>query len=594
MVPIKKISTACDLCRQRKLRCNGELPKCQNCVVYSETCKYNKRKRVKKPNVDKDDPHIVVGQPPVKKSTAGITREYTEMIELRNHIITLSKRSVNMESRIDDMLNLLNYDLSEKRETSNEIPSLVQQIQNCGFLIDEKMRRYPGIFQIHPKDYTMNDLFPQSFPTWISVYRNVPEKAWANRCVEWYFRYINSCWPLFDLENFMDLFDNFYSDKEKTKGAWVVSFYAIMALAVSRSKRKDKEKISKSLFSTSWFLVQKPGFFLTARLDKIQALTIMIQFCAHLSLYNLCKVLCGQMCLMVKDLDLHKEATNPNVDIEVDELNRRVFWTCYIFETTTSLIFGTPPELGDLEIDCQLPSMDVLPRFTESSQGGIVFCSEIQLTIIKNEIRKKIYKCLASASEEVYKEAVLSIRGKLIVWERNLPDELKQYYDVIKLNGTIPKNVDFENQHIFTACVEIYLSYCITQLYFYDPLTNYETCLEIARKAADAIRSYFMVIEPIFKKICYLWLFLYCPFTPFQILFSNILKMEKGTSDEKIEDLDRMYSLYRFFVEMKEINGEFADKLSRVALDCIDAAEHYLELKSSVGSNIFELESLLV
>ncbi|KZO91225.1 hypothetical protein CALVIDRAFT_602366 [Calocera viscosa TUFC12733] len=44
-----KVFIACDYCRRRKLRCNGEQPKCSVCVRYSEDCVYDKKRRTRGP-----------------------------------------------------------------------------------------------------------------------------------------------------------------------------------------------------------------------------------------------------------------------------------------------------------------------------------------------------------------------------------------------------------------------------------------------------------------------------------------------------------------------------------------------------------------
>ncbi|PCH38896.1 hypothetical protein WOLCODRAFT_43600, partial [Wolfiporia cocos MD-104 SS10] len=35
-----KVTTACDSCRKRKLRCDGRTPSCSNCSLYEANCHY--------------------------------------------------------------------------------------------------------------------------------------------------------------------------------------------------------------------------------------------------------------------------------------------------------------------------------------------------------------------------------------------------------------------------------------------------------------------------------------------------------------------------------------------------------------------------
>lgn len=36
----KHVTTACQNCRKRKIKCDGAMPRCSNCVLYEQTCVY--------------------------------------------------------------------------------------------------------------------------------------------------------------------------------------------------------------------------------------------------------------------------------------------------------------------------------------------------------------------------------------------------------------------------------------------------------------------------------------------------------------------------------------------------------------------------
>lgn len=587
---MKRIRNACELCRRKKLRCNGELT-CQNCMVYGEECRYVKRvKHDNRAAVQENERYPILYTP--LSTSDHDNDEENEINELKNAVKALDKRFDNFELKLEALFSLLRSQQdSERKVKPGGFPSLVSQILSAGALVDSKLQAYTMRTNFFSNGFSSNDLFPHSFPTWKSAFRDVPDKDWAKTCLDWYFRFINCNWPIFYKKQYMESFEKLYIDKNLVKGAWIVSFYAILALAVSRDKRVDNSKLAESFFATAWFLIQRPGFFLTPQLEKIQALVIMIQFASHLSLYNLCKKLCGQVCLMVKDLNLHKESTDKDLDQDMAELHRRIFWVCYIFETTTSLIFGTPPVLGDLEIECKYPDINYAHCFAENVQGDLIFTCEISLTVLKHEIRTKLYNSNNVFLDKGQKGVISNIQTKILNFERAIPSEMKHYFEILKAGNGLPEELDIIKQHFFTACVEIYLSYCNTLIYLYladDSIEGSKICLSTARAAIDVIKGFLVVLDPISKNICYLWLFLYCPFTPFLTVFSHLLEDDDLDADICVKDVDRLYSIHAFFLKMKDISGEFAERLSVITENFIQSAEQYLALQNTSVFGTFD------
>lgn len=514
---------------------------------------------------------------------------------LNSDITSLSNRIFKVEEKLDLILSLLkNSSEPLDRTERKDFPSLAMQIRDANSLVNTKLKEYSRRFELPSQKTSFDDLFSSTFPNFDAAFKDIPDKEWAFENVQWYFRYINCWWPVFYEKDFMDEYECLYRDRNQVKGAWLVSFYSVLALAASRSKAGKDQKLAESFFSTSWYLIQKPGFFLTPQLEKIQALLIMIQFAAHVSLHTLCKALCGQACLMIRDLNLHRESANADFSNKDAELRRRVFWICYIFEITTSLVFGTPSVLSDMDIDCEHPNYEYGRYFSEMPTGDLIFSSEVSLTILKNEVRTKVYSRTNTSNARNREKAIWQIHEKLLCWERALPIELRQYFIALTENAQIYEELDFEKQRLFSACIEVYLSYCNTLIFLHrlnESVEGANICLDTARRAINVLKFFFII--PIAKNVCYLWVFLYCPFTPFLVLFSNIVNGKEPSTDIAFEDLNRMYSVNRFFVKLRDIGGDLAEKLASVTENFIHAAENYFAVQPAFMADAFDFASFL-
>lgn len=106
----RRISKACNYCRQRKIKCNGEMP-CSNCDNHSIECVYTKTMTKKK-------------RVPVKKLT----------------IQDVEKKVTIMESKLDtlnEVLSSILTVLNEKRLTNIKPPHVSHNSSSSVSLIDE-------------------------------------------------------------------------------------------------------------------------------------------------------------------------------------------------------------------------------------------------------------------------------------------------------------------------------------------------------------------------------------------------------------------------------------------------------------------------
>ncbi|CCH44626.1 putative transcriptional regulatory protein [Wickerhamomyces ciferrii] len=108
---IKRVSSACQVCRRKKIKCNGENP-CMNCVNYNVECQYS-IKADNKPS-DTDDEKTKVTS---LKKKAMILAQNLENYEISDHQLesfeTISKQ-------IDSLSNTLDHE-STSKESGNEV-----------------------------------------------------------------------------------------------------------------------------------------------------------------------------------------------------------------------------------------------------------------------------------------------------------------------------------------------------------------------------------------------------------------------------------------------------------------------------------------
>ncbi|PIA94994.1 hypothetical protein CB0940_08932 [Cercospora beticola] len=124
------------------------------------------------------------------------------------------------------------------------------------------------------------------------------------------------------------------------------------------------------------------------------------------------------------------------------ELRRRIFWTCYCFDRSTSIVLGRPFAISDSDINVELPSADIEywtlthkePHGPSEAQWSNVepFIHIIGLDRIQSRIHKAVFRLdrdvLNGGSEQLAKlsRKLALIKADLDEWRRSCPQTPKE------------------------------------------------------------------------------------------------------------------------------------------------------------------------
>ncbi|EPX71674.1 transcription factor [Schizosaccharomyces octosporus yFS286] len=600
---------ACDLCRLKKIKCSRAQPRCQTCTLFQSECHYSNRSRRNKlvqkdkerslldislpsslysSRISDDSPEIIDYSISVKQpSTANKVSCKTCTGEPRNDIEKVHTRLKFLEEKVDLLLDIATENSEAKNENKViELPSLITQIRNAESIV---FQHRPKNFMddSHPHILNMECLFPPLLPRWDNAFQEVPMRETALELITSYFQHVNWWWPTFILDDFMYEFESFYLYGFHTNNAWLISFYSILALSCIRKRLNSSKKLSEAFFSTAWVYAQNFDFFLSPQIDKVQALIVMTQYAAYLSDSSLCRALCGQACLMAQQLNLHKKPSD-SLKPEIKESYKRIFWMCYILDKNISLVFGTPSAFHDNDINCELPDSKFEHLFGVHKGGDSIFIPTVSLTIIQSEIRTRLYSVKSPKQMAAREKFVSPIHQKLIQWEESLPNEIKLFQEMLlnnKFSLSISQSDRFE--YLTFAVMEVSFSYLNTIIVLHSSCSqkeNQQLCIKAAREAVKLLKSRLNVDLRINVKADPLWMFLYCPFTPFLVIFDNLFLDTEMDSETLLSDLELLHVIYDFFLEMGPI--------SRVALKLVTIVEKFLKVAKETfcakNSNITE------
>lgn len=92
-------------------------------------------------------------------------------------------------------------------------------------------------------------------------------------------------------------------------------------------------------------------------------------------------------------LGYHREISYRNNPEGNTENMRRLFWTAYVFEKHTSLLFGRASNIRDLDIDAEYPSLSAQASVRAWDES---FIMGIKLARIQGQIYDRVYSAVAT------------------------------------------------------------------------------------------------------------------------------------------------------------------------------------------------------
>ncbi|KAI1749001.1 hypothetical protein F4782DRAFT_515349 [Xylaria castorea] len=378
MEQVEPIRKACDLCYRRRIKCDGQKPRCSHCVIYDSDC--TRKTAARKSNQ--------------RKGATG-ARE-----------AALESRVKSLEDQLSTALEKLK-DLEKTRpldETSDITSSSSQSAGNSTSLNTHS----PG-HNVMPLD-SLHDVLP---------------------VVEWYLTTSNSFLPLFDRSALLTAVKDWYYKPHTREPAVWAMINVVLALAHHNGYSGRK---SRSINDTTY--IKNAQSVLTDAIAHETSLTHVQVLIGLSMLFRTANeptpavVLIATAIRLAQKLGLHRK--NPDQhDSALCMQRERVFWIAYIVDRSISAQTAISPVQRDRDIDLDLPPLepvdDDLAGFVVSSDGHTKFNflrASIQMARIQGLVHEFIYSVPGQNCSPTQKaQNIRLVHQELDAWTTQVPPE---------------------------------------------------------------------------------------------------------------------------------------------------------------------------
>ncbi|KAI1189570.1 fungal-specific transcription factor domain-containing protein [Nemania serpens] len=373
------IRKACDLCYRRKIKCDGQRPRCSNCVSYSSDCTYKAASR----------------KVPSRKQAA-LQRQRQEH-DLQSRVQTL-------ESQLGSVLEKLNR-LEKRQDLSPQATSASNEIA------------------IVP---VTTALPPPALPNFPPLHEALP-------IIERYLATFNTLLPLFHPATVLQKVRAWYQDpKSKDPVTWAL-VNVMLALAHHTNSLDDRNPVGDpTTYLNNAQSVLTEIIMRDNDLTSVQVLLgIVVLFWTAENL-GPALVFIGTALRLAHKLGLHMKKSSEHYTVTERLQRDRVFWVAYILDRDISLQSKLAPLQLDNDIDLDLPpfhAKDDLTGFIFAADGHTkmnFFRARIELA----NIQGRVYDCVYSTAAQSLSAEETSRKGACILqmldkWSSRIPYEFQ-------------------------------------------------------------------------------------------------------------------------------------------------------------------------
>ncbi|KAJ5344638.1 hypothetical protein N7452_002642 [Penicillium brevicompactum] len=439
-----KISRACDICKRKKIRCDGTLP-CNNCTRRKIDCAY--------------DAKYGRGRPPTPQSSTKTIDRCQEDLRRGDSITSCSWQQQNSPSG-DQSAPETQYRVSPEPDVEGQYfdPTsglnflhrawkklLVQKDGSTSSDTQRPERHQPltsaGDRPFHGEDDASGSV--------------VPDAPTARKLQEFYFE---SCVVTYRMlhrqtvEGWMELFLKDQQDGRPM--GWSLGnprtaiLLTIMAIATLRLQKMEREfstydeahilQQSDRLYCTGVKLIEKEMGF--PRLESAQARLIQVLYLLQTARMNEGWYKFGNTFHITLSMGMHRRSdqkrdlpfNSKRYNYITSECFKRTFWVAYIIDKYLSVVFGRPRLYQDEDIDQSFP--DRINDEDMTPQGPTASDDSTDCHIDAVIFHAKIARIIGTASREVYSVNDLSHQERLAAanrlscelheWRASLPPHL--------------------------------------------------------------------------------------------------------------------------------------------------------------------------
>ncbi|KAK6213708.1 fungal specific transcription factor [Colletotrichum tabaci] len=388
---------ACDLCYNKKIKCDATQPRCSGCKLYNSECTYTGPSRATASNAN----HL-------KK---------IEMLEAR--LAQLEGQNQQSQTMAQVMQNLA-------------VKPVDISLQSQIYEFDQPWARHAGPSSSNSpaSSSTGQD---SNICTQEANSRTLPPLRHVLPTIEDYFQNSNQLLPLFEKKTFMNMLRGWYAYPAHRKpDAWA-AVNIVLALARRHSYASSFEEtqnmqryINNVQSVLNRLVINEPSLLV---LQIILGLVLVFHGSAD---QGPASIMIATALRLAQTLKLHTNAHDGGFEPDEVLQRTRVFWIAYILDRDLAMRTSQPPIHQDCDIDVDLPSVNPPDGsgllFGLSGQVFNYFRSRIQLAHIEG----KLYYMLRSVRalklpEHERRQNTLRIRAMLDSWLSAIPADFQPH-----------------------------------------------------------------------------------------------------------------------------------------------------------------------
>ncbi|KAI0176331.1 fungal-specific transcription factor domain-containing protein [Hypoxylon sp. FL1284] len=363
---------ACDLCYRRKIKCDGEKPRCSSCVVHKSDCTFNAASR----------------KTPSRKQAA---------IQRQRQGSDLQSRVESLELQLSAVLSKLER-LEGGQETSSSITPAYRQ--DAAALPSQT----PGLSDLPPFQEVL-------------------------LIVERYLASFNAVLPLFHPATLLHTVKDWYQNpRSRDPVTWAV-INVVLALGHHTSSPGEwPPKGKRAVYLNNTLSVLSDIIMRETELVHVQIVLGLAVILWSAVESGPALILIGTALRLAHSLGLHTRKSSEHCSPTLALQRRQVFWMAYILDRDISLQAKLAPVQLDNDIDLDLP-----PSEAEDNLAGFIFAADghtkinyFRTRIELARIQGEAYDCVYSVSAQNRNsreraESVARVLGSLNDWGSRIP-----------------------------------------------------------------------------------------------------------------------------------------------------------------------------
>ncbi|KAK9704136.1 hypothetical protein K7432_010354 [Basidiobolus ranarum] len=421
-IPTKKpkATRACDVCRKKKVKCDGATPVCSHCAAFVYDCTFEYKPKKRGPN-------------PSQETLLENRLERLEQLILPMIEEKYSKgcRKTNLFSKSKDTDVFHDAEVEE----GDVLSKISQSLSNLK-LNRKQYFRYlgssSGLYVLEGGKYNQDGLCQDlryrshdngGIPLVLS--RDLPLPELRTRLLSIYFDRFHRYIPIFNKIDFQDRIDS----GQEVSLTLLNAIYALVCLHVHMDDLFDNIETHVSV--TNYFFTQAKAYldreYLTPTVQTVQAL-ILMAFQPEVGwIYSGMAIRIGQ------ELGLHRNLNLDNMDLVQKQNRQLAWWGCFFLDRLVSAIVGRPMHINEEDCDVKLlidvrnKGSDKNPRENEFVASVRYFNQVIRLFTILTQTLRTVYG-VAKQSKLKARDTLLHLNKSLSDWNATLLPEF--WYDI--------------------------------------------------------------------------------------------------------------------------------------------------------------------